>query len=94
MGSIRCRFETAVARQFVTGIARAPLWCDNPWGGKKGYQAFIDNIPGTHIKYAVLKRKKTKQDGAAAWNPTPEEVARGIKFINDNIPFANDQLQQ
>lgn len=88
------RTKTADARQLVTGVARAPLWCDNPWGGKKGYQAFIDNIPGTHIKYAVLKRKKTKEDGAGAWNPTPEEVARGIQFINDNIPLANDQLQQ
>ena len=88
------KVKTADERALVTGLARAPLWRNNPWGVKKGYQALLDSMPGYHIMYASVERKKPKEDGGSGWNPTPEEVKDAIRFINERCPTDNSQLQQ
>ena len=88
------KMRAAEAQDLVTGEASAPLWRANTWGVKKGYQAFMDNMPGYHVMYASLAQKMAKDHKESGWNPTAEEVKEGIMFINQKIPMDNSQLQQ
>lgn len=88
------KIKTAQALEFVTGEASAPLWRPNTWSVRKGYQAFLDNIPGYHVMYATVAPKTGKSSKDSGWNPTAEEVKEGIRIINDHVPMDNSQLQQ
>ena len=85
------KMRAAEAQDLVTGEASAPLWRANTWGVKKGYQAFMDNMPGYHVMYASLAQKMAKDHKESGWNPTAEEVKEGIMFINQKIPMDKGQ---
>ena len=76
----------------VRGTALIPTYLrdKNVWGLKKGFQVLWNRIPGEHVNWIQLSPPQTgaSGEGAAKWQPSPDEVRAGMRFMRLELPEA------
>jgi hypothetical protein len=97
--TFRGGLQPALAIRLAIGQRSSVLHrAHNTWGVKKAVTSMMDLIPSTQLRCWFLSSKvpagKDRSKAQGLWDPSPEEVALGMKFLETKFPSMAGELVQ
>ena len=85
--------------EYCAGQAYQVIHRPNAFGAKKAFQKMFTNIRGWRSFYQILSVPEADVEmsssaSSSKWNPSPEQLETGIKFINKHAPVGILQNEQ